>query len=258
NLGRIYWKKVYELPEAGRTARGRALVNMLQMKPDESITAILPVREFEDDKFVVMATKRGIIKKVPLMEFSRTRRSGIVACTLKENDTLIGVDISSGQDDVLLSTREGMAIRFAEDQVRAMGRSAAGVRGIGLGSGDQVVGMAVVRKSDEAGAEDKALLTVCENGYGKRTSLSDYRTQNRGGKGLIDIKADDRNGPVVSVSVITESSELMLITTSGMVIRFRAKDVSIIGRNTKGVRLINLGDGEKVVAVAQIRDSNDE
>ncbi len=266
-LGRLYWQKVYELPEAGRTARGRALVNLLQMKEDEGITAILPVREFVENKYVVMSTAQGVIKKVGLMEFSRSRRGGIVACTLRENDALIGVDLSSGSDDIILATREGMAIRFKEDDVRAMGRAATGVRGINLEASDKVVGMAVVGAGTDAPAsaqvvngsgKEITLLTVCENGYGKRTALEDYRLQGRGGKGVIDIKTDQRNGPVVAVKVVTDDSQLMLITSSGMVIRFSAKDLSIIGRNTKGVRLINLEGSEKVVAVAHIRDTNSD
>ncbi len=257
-FGRLYWQKVYEVPEAGRVARGRALVNLLHLKPDESITAILPVREFVDNKYVVMCTRQGVIKKVGLMEFSNARRSGIVACSLRDGDSLIGAAISSGTDDFLLATKSGMAIRFSEDQVRAMGRAATGVRGISLEEGDLVVGMGVVSTTAaNVGKEgdELTLLTVCENGFGKRSLVSDYRSQNRGGKGLIDIKTDERNGNVVSVCIVDNSSELMLITSSGMVIRFKAKDLSVIGRNTKGVRLINFDGAEKVVAVSPIRES---
>jgi len=261
SLGRLYWQKVYEVPEAGRAARGRALVNLLNLKPEEKITAILPVREFTPDKFVVMVTKHGVTKKVELMEFSNARRSGIIACTLRENDQLMGATISSGKDHIILATKTGMAIRFPEEQIRAMGRSAAGVRGINLDDGDEVVGMAVVSATSadvsESGKE-LTILTVCENGYGKRSAIADYRAQNRGGKGLIDIKADERNGSVVGISIVDDSSELMLIASSGLVIRFKAKDLSVIGRNTKGVRLINLDSPEKVVAVAPIRDTNSD
>ncbi|MBX7136445.1 MAG: DNA gyrase subunit A [Oligoflexia bacterium] len=258
NLGRLYWQKVWQLPEAGRTARGRALVNLLSLKADEQITAILPVREFAEGKNVVMCTSNGVIKKVDLMEFSRARRSGIIACTLRENDQLLGAQLSSGSDDIILATKDGMAIRFDEDQVRAMGRSAAGVRGINLEGDDRVVGMEVVSKEATGEGSELTILTVCENGYGKRSLVSDYRPQNRGGKGLIDIKTDERNGSVVSVSIVDNSSELMLITSSGMVIRFKAKDLSVIGRNTKGVRVINLEGEEKVAAVARIRDTDSE
>ncbi|NDC37122.1 MAG: DNA gyrase subunit A [Proteobacteria bacterium] len=273
NKGRMYWLKVYEIPEAGRAARGRALVNLLNLKDgEEGITAILPVRKLDENKFVVMATRQGVIKKVELQDFTKSRRNGIIACTLKENDSLIGVGISNGSDDVLLGTKDGMSIRFSEDEVRAMGRGAAGVRGIRLEGADEVVGMTIVPqavpstgvletgRSPEAGGAaseteaGRTLLTVCVNGYGKRTAISDYRVQGRGGKGIIDIQTDERNGSVVTVCGVSDESEMMLITSSGKIIRFKAKDLSIIGRNTKGVRLIDLEGDEKVVAVAHLAE----
>ena len=261
SLGRLYWMKVYEIPESGRTARGRAIVNLLSLREGETLTAILPVKEFVENQFVFMATKKGVIKKMELMEFSRARKSGIMACSLDDGDILIGVGITSGQDEIILATKSGMAIRFSEDDVRAMGRGARGVKGITLEGDDNVVSMAVVPKSIEGASVEQGasatstLLTVCECGYGKRTALEDYRVQNRGGKGLIDIQTDERNGSVVSASTVSETTELMLITTSGKIIRFKASGLSIIGRNTKGVRLIDLEEGEKVVAAAPIVES---
>lgn len=270
--GRLYSEKVYTLPQGGRTARGRALVNLLHLREDEKIAAILPVREFSHGKFVVMCTRGGIIKKVELMDFANVRRSGIIACTLKGDDCLIGAEISGGGHDVLLATRSGMSVRFPEDQVRAMGRNAAGVHGMRLDEGDLVVSMVVIPSQgapvDETGVNGAAngnvkdrvstLLTVCESGYGKRTDIGDYRIQNRGGRGVIDIKTDDRNGQVVGACLVNDESELMMITSSGKIIRFKASDMSVIGRNTKGVRVIDLDEGEKVSAVAPFRGSEGE
>jgi DNA gyrase subunit A len=260
SLGRLYWQKVYQIPEAGRTARGRALINLVQMKEDEQLTAILPVREFVEGRYIIMATKRGVVKKVELMEFSRSRKSGIIACTLDDGDALIGVALCGGQDDIILGTKSGMAIRFSETDVRPMGRTARGVMGVRIEEDDSVVGMTVVRRSanQETDESKVMLLTVCENGYGKRTRVADYRAQHRGGKGLIDIQTGDRNGLVVSVAAVTDDSHLMLITTAGKIIRIKAKDISVIGRNTMGVRLINLDEGEKVGAVAPLVESEAE
>ena len=240
NLGRVYWQKVYEIPESGRTARGRALVNLLKMKDSEKITAILPVREFEEGKFIVMATEKGYIKKIDLMNISKPRRGGIVACSLADGDRMISAALTSAEEHVVLATKSGMSIRFDEEQVRPMGRTARGVRGIRLKDDDKLVGMTIVTTSAEQESEEDnilTMLTVCENGYGKRTKFVDYRAQNRGGKGLIDIQTTDRNGPVVGVCTVNNESGLMLITSSGKIIRFNAGDLSVIGRNTKGVRL---------------------
>ena len=256
SLGRMYWLKVYEIPESGRTSKGRALVNLLEFKEDEKLCTILPVREWGENSFVALATRQGIIKKTALKEFSRSRRSGIVACTLEEGDTLIGAAITDGKDDIILATRDGMAIRFQEDQVRAMGRSARGVTGIRFDGDDNVVSMAVVHNGSsevstpEGTAEELTLLTVCQNGFGKRTKISEYRSQNRGGKGLIDIQTEGRNGPVIEAMAVTNSTGIMLITSGGKIIRTSANDVSVIGRNTRGVKMIDLDTEEKVVAVA--------
>ena len=261
SLGRLYWKKVWEAPEASRAARGRALVNLLNLKEgEEQITAILPLKEFAENRFVVMCTKNGTIKKTSLMEFSRERRAGVFACSLDEGDSLVSVGISSGSDDIILGTTDGMAIRFSEEDVRPMGRNARGVRGIKLDGDNKVVSMTIVasnggNKDEGRVGSDGTLLTVCENGYGKRTLLSEYRIQGRAGSGLIDIRTEGRNGPVVGLCAVANDSQLMLITSGGQVIRTFASGISVIGRNTQGVRLINLAEGEKVVAVAQLEDT---
>lgn len=258
--GRLHWLKVHEIPEAGRAARGRAIVNVLNLRQDEIMTAVLPVREFRSGLFVMMATQSGVAKKIDLMEFSNPRRGGVVACSLDDGDRLIGAQLCSEGDQIILATRSGMAIRFVEENVRAMGRAARGVRGITLDTGDQVVGMTIVRKHPISGEKQSngTLLTVCENGYGKRTKLDDYREQNRGGKGVIDIQTEGRNGPVVGVCSANDDSELMLITSAGKVIRIAAGGISIIGRNTMGVRLINLDEGEKVSAISPLVEKENE
>ncbi len=265
SLGRLYWLKVYEIPEAGRTARGRALVNLLTLREGEDITAVLPLRKETDGRVVVMATKSGVIKRTELANFKNSRRTGLMACTLKPGDELIGVGLTRGQDDIILATKNGMAIRFNEDRVREVGRIAQGVRGISLKNDDQVVGMTIISQNIENGnvSENRTgasatLLTVCENGYGKRTKLSDYRVQNRGGIGLIDIRTNQRNGPVVGVSAVDDDSQLMLITSSSKIIRTKAAGISVIGRNTQGVRLIDLEEGEKVAAIAQLDEQDDD
>jgi DNA gyrase subunit A len=252
-LGRLYWIKVYEIPESGRTAKGRALVNLLNLKPDETISTILPVKEYANDKYVVMATSHGYIKKIELMEFARSRKSGIVACTLNEGDTLVSVAISSGKDEIVLATKTGMSIRFSEDDVRSMGRTARGVTGISLDDDDMLVSMTVV--DSQTNPETSTLMTICENGYGKRTKISDYRTQGRAGKGVIDIQTEGRNGPVVSAFIVDDESAAMLVTSGGKIIKIEAKQLSIIGRNTMGVRLIDLDQDEKVVAVCHVYES---
>lgn len=268
SLGRVYSLKVYEIPEVARTARGRALVNLLHLQDDELITAILPVDEFTEGRYVVMATRFGLIKKTELMAFARLRKSGIIACGLADGDRLIRVGISHGNDEVLLSTGSGMAIRFSEENIRPTGRTARGVRGIRFEEGDEVVGMALVasapttaqeaEEEERCNIETDTLLTVCENGYGKRTALSDYRSQSRGGRGTIDIRTNERNGRVVSVIAVTATSEIMLITSAGKIIRTAADDISVIGRATAGVRLINLDVEERVAAVSRVAESEEE
>jgi DNA gyrase subunit A len=253
NQGRAYSKKVWECPSAGRTAKGKAFVNLIQLQNDERVVAILPVREFSEGAFVVMATKNGVIKKTSLNAFSAIRSSGIIAVSIDDDDDLVGVRITEGASDILLGTRNGWAIRFREESVRPMGRAARGVRGVKLReTGDQVVGMAVIPRDMPA-----TLLTVCEKGYGKRTPTSDYPTKNRGGKGVITIKTSERNGQVVSLRLVSDDDDLMIITDGGKLIRMPVAGVPTIGRNTQGVRLIRLEATEKVVAMERLAEKEE-
>ncbi|MGB9712653.1 MAG: DNA gyrase subunit A [Dissulfurimicrobium hydrothermale] len=254
NLGRIYWIKVHEIPEGSRASRGKALINLLPLDQgrNERIAAVIPVRTFEPDRFVVMATKKGLIKKTRLDEFSRPRPSGIIAAVINKDDELIAADMTDGKADIFLGTREGFSIRFPENDVRQMGRTAAGVKGIALKDGDHVVDMVII--SGGRGT----LMTVTENGYGKRTSIEEYRVQSRGGKGIINIKTTDKVGSVVNVLMVDDTDELMLVGTSGNIIRIRASDVRTIGRSTQGVRLIQLAEGDKLAAVAKLAEREGE
>jgi len=259
--GKLYWLKVHRLPEASRTARGRAIVNMLNLAEDEKVSAILPVREFEEGKFVVLTSRSGYIKRVDLMSFANPRNNGIIAVTLDQNDELIGARLTDGTKDLLLATNSGMAIRFSENDVRLMGRTARGVRGIRLSAGDTLVNLVAVPSEGAEGESDEsevAHLTVCENGYGKRSSIKEYRRQGRGGKGLIDIKTNKRNGSVTGTCQVSQGDHIMIITTAGKVIRMEAEGISLIGRNTMGVRLVNLDEGETVAAVALLAEKDDE
>ncbi|MFN8826280.1 MAG: DNA gyrase subunit A [Planctomycetota bacterium] len=242
--GRCYWRKVYELPSFGRTAKGRALANVVETQDGEKITAILRVEAF-DDRFLVTATKKGLIKKTALEQYSRPRSGGIIAVGLEEGDSLVGVNLCRAGQSIVLATRDGMSIRFEEADARAMGRSAVGVWGIRLEDGDAVCDMVV---TDGTGS----LLTVCENGYGKRTLVEEYRLQSRGGKGIIDIKTSDRNGKVVNVLAVADDDEVMMITKDGQIVRTKVGEVSIVGRNTQGVRCIALNGDDKLVGVARI------
>ncbi len=244
NRGKVYWKKVYDIPQLGRTARGRAIANLLTLQRGESVASCIAVRDF-DDRFVVFATKRGTIKRIPLSAFSNPRSFGIIAIGLRPGDELIGACLTTGDQDIVLLTRDGMAIRFSERDVRPMGRAARGVRGIRLRKGDSVVAMAV---ADPAAT----LLTVCENGFGKRTAFDEYRRQGRGGYGVIDIKTNKRNGKVIGALTVRDDDEVMLITAQGKLIRFPLTNTRPIGRNTMGVRLITCGDGDRLVAIGRI------
>lgn len=247
--GRVYWKKVYELPSYGRTAKGRALINVVETQEGEKITKILRVDHFDDDRFLISATKKGLIKKSALKLYSRPRAGGIIALGLEEGDELVGVNLCKAGDHIVLGTRNGMSIRFDESGARSMGRSAVGVRGIKLddkpGSDDAVCDMVV---TDGTGT----LLTICENGYGKRTSVEEYRSQTRGGKGIIDIRTTERNGKVVNLLGVSDDDEVMMITKDGQIVRTGVAGISVIGRNTQGVRCISLRDGDKLVSVARI------
>jgi DNA gyrase subunit A len=286
NLGRLYWLKVYDIPEQSRTSAGRAIANVLSLRPEEKISSVIPVRHFEDDAYLLMATRRGVVKKTPLKDYSRPRSGGIIGLSLDEGDALIGVALVRPGDEIVLSTRQGMAIRFDEADARAMGRNARGVKGITLVGGDEVVGMVV---ADPQGY----LLTVCENGYGKRTPFGAntageapeadaeeaadaaeeptepaeeaaegeetkdrgsmrYRKQRRGGKGVRDIRTSERNGPVVGVVPVRNGDDIMLITVGGMVNRTHVDEIRTVGRNTQGVRVMNLNEGDKVTSLAKV------
>ncbi len=251
NRGRIYWLRVFDTPSLARTARGRALVNVLTMQENERLMALLPVKQFGEERFVFFCTQKGVVKKTPLSAFSNPRPSGIQAITLDPDDSLIGVDLTGGEDQIVIGTRGGMACRFREDDVRAMGRTARGVRGIELEADDHVVDMAVIQPG-------KSVLTVCENGYGKRTDIDEYRLTRRGGKGVINIKTTDRNGPVVALRAVTDEDQLMLITGSGIMLRTPLAELREIGRATQGVRLIKVEEGDRVVAVAKVVVEKDE
>ncbi|SET81097.1 DNA topoisomerase (ATP-hydrolyzing) subunit A [Thalassotalea agarivorans] len=270
NRGKLYWLKVYQLPLASRTARGRPIVNLLPLEQDERITAILPVREYEEDKYIIMATASGTVKKTPLTAYSNQRANGIIALNLRDDDTLIGVDITDGNDDIMLFSDEGKVVRFNEKArdaetgevkidpetgaevlaLRPMGRTATGVRGINLEGDQKVVSLIVPRG-------DGAVLTVTENGYGKRTELAEYPAKSRATKGVVSIKVSERNGKVVGAVQVAENDEIMLITDNGTLVRTRVNEVSVIGRNTQGVRLIKTADDEHVVALQRI-DEIDE
>ena len=247
NKGRVYWKKVHEIPEGGRVSRGKAIVNFLDLIRGERVATTLSVRDFEEAKYVVMATKEGLVKKTELESYSHPRSTGIVALKIRDEDELIGVRVTSGEHDIFLTTRLGKSIRFHESDLRGMGRVAAGNIGVRMEPGDKVVGMETLR-------EGATILTVTENGYGKRTLTDEYRSQTRGGKGILTIKTTERNGPVVYAYQVTDQDQLMIITGHGKIIRLRAAEISVIGRNTQGVKLIDLGEGEKVVGVAKVMD----
>jgi DNA gyrase subunit A len=254
NRGKVYWLKVYEIPQAGRGAQGKPIVNLLPLEEGERISAILPVREFEEGKTVFMATSDGTVKKTALPEFSRPRTSGIIACDLADGNRLIGVGITDGHCDILLFSDAGKVIRFNEADVRPMGRSARGVRGIALKEGQCVISL-IIAGADQNG--DCAVLTATENGYGKRTLLSDYPKHNRGAQGVISIQVTERNGKVVRATLVREDDQAMLITTGGTLIRTYVREVSLVGRNTQGVRLIDLEDGEKLTGMEKIEESED-
>jgi DNA gyrase subunit A len=298
NLGQVYWLKVYDLPQMSRTAAGRAIANVLSLRPEEKISSVIPVRRFDANHYLLMATHNGVVKKTALEEYSRPRSGGIIGISMDEGDTLIGVALTQPGDEIILSTKHGMAIRFDEANARAMGRNTRGVKGINLAEGDEVVGMVV---ADPQGY----LLTVCENGYGKRTPVGAniagaeppeedeeqsavssqqsaeeaeaaapegeeaeaaavergqmrYRKQRRGGKGIRDIRTTERNGPVVGVLSVRDGDDIMLITTQGMVNRTHVDEIRVVGRNTQGVRIMNLGDGDKIASIAKVANEDGE
>jgi DNA gyrase subunit A len=252
--GRGYWLKVHEIPDVGPGGKGKAIANLVSMEVGEKIAALLTVREFpadEGQQFVVMGTRKGVVKKTDLTAFSNPRAGGIIAMGVEEGDSVIDVELSDGNSQVFLGTSDGMAIRFEESDVRPMGRTAYGVRGINLREGDEVVAMAVVR-------EGGTMLTVAQNGYGKRTELEEYRLQSRGGVGIINIQTSDRNGKVVGMAYVHDDDEVMLISQQGMILRMKAGDVRVIGRATQGVRLLGMDEGDQVVAIAKLLERDDE
>ena len=243
--GRLYWLKVHEIPQAGKASKGRPIINLIDIQKGENICGFVPVKNFDDDGYIVIATKSGIIKKTDLSAYSRPRKGGIIAATIRENDELLSAAVSTGSNDIILVTRNGYSIRFNERGVRDMGRSAAGVKGITLRSGDQVIGMVVVKRED-------TLLTISEKGLGKRSNVSDYRTQGRGGKGIIAMKVNEKTGHLVAVLEVVDNEDIILITENGVVIRQHIGKISVIGRNTQGVKLIRLDKNDKIGDVAKI------
>jgi len=250
-IGRVYWVKVHEIPQGSRMARGKALVNLLPLRERERISAFLPVREFKERSFVVFATRKGLVKKTELMAYANPRRDGIIALALEDDDEVIGVRLTDGEQEILLSTKSGQAIRFSEGEVRPTGRGTYGVKGITLEMGDAVVSLETLKK-------EATLLTVSSRGYGKRSEVENYRVQSRGGKGIITMRTTDKTGEVIGVRQVTDDDHLMLVTDTGRIIRLRMAELRIIGRNTQGVRLLNTGPEERVVSLALHAEKEDE
>ncbi|HIO15206.1 MAG TPA: DNA gyrase subunit A, partial [Chromatiales bacterium] len=249
--GKVYWLKVYEVPQASRGARGRPLVNLLPLEEGERISAILPIREYTDDAYIFMATRNGTVKKTPLKAYSRPRASGIIAVDLRDGDELIGAVVTDGEQQMMLCSSAGKAIRFRESDVRSMGRTAAGVRGIKVLADKGIISLLVA-------SDENLMLSVTEHGYGKCTQVSEFPTKGRGGQGVISIQASERNGNVVSVEMVTSEDEVMVVTSHGMMVRTPVEGISVQGRNTQGVRLMRMNDGETVVGLEQIDSIDDE
>ena len=251
NIGKVHWLKVYQLPLASRTARGKAVVNLLQLQSDERISTVVPIRRFEVDRYLIMATKFGVVKKTSLQAYGNPRQAGIIALNLDEGDELIRVGVTQGDQDILLGTRKGMAIRFNETDARAIGRTARGVKGLQLAKDDEVVGMEVL-------SADSTILTVSESGYGKRTVESEYRTQSRGGKGLINLRVTGKTGPVMGILQVFDEDDVMIMSDQGNLVRLPVGDIRCIGRNTQGVRLINLGPEQRLVGAVRIEEDEEQ
>jgi len=251
--GKVYWCKVHRLPAGNRQSKGKAIANVVQLAANEKVQAILPIEEFTADKFVVLITKNGIIKKTSLDNFSNPRPSGIIALTTDLEDALICAQITSGKDDIFVATKEGMSIRFSEQEARPMGRTARGVKAVTLGKGDQVIGCEIITPDCK-----KTILMVTGKGYGKRSETSEYRTQGRGGGGIITQKVTDKVGEVISTILVNENEDVMLMTDKGQVIRIKCNNISLLGRNTQGVRLINVNEAETVSSVAKVVAEEDE
>ena len=252
NRGRIYWLKVYNVPQGGRNSRGKPIVNLVPLLEHEKITAVLPVKEFTDDRFIFMATANGTVKKTALSAFSRPRPSGIIAVTLDDGDYLIGVAITDGKQDIMLFSDTGKALRFGENEVRGMGRNAGGVRGMRLPPGGHVISLLTAEN------EGVSVLTATENGYGKRTPIGDYTKHGRGTLGMIAIANSERNGKLVAAQIVEDEDEIMLITTGGVLIRTRISEIRDMGRATQGVRLINPGEGEKLAGLEKVLERDED
>lgn len=251
NTGRVYRLKGYEIPEASRTSRGTAIINLLQLMPGEKITAIIPIEQYWEDSYLIMSTKNGLIKKTPLKEYANVRKVGLAAITLREEDELIEVKFTDGKQEVILATRYGQCIRFREEDVRATGRTSMGVRGINLADRDEVIGMQLVTQGTD-------LLIVSEKGMGKRTAISEFSAQNRGGKGVKCYKITEKTGNVVGIKAVNDDNEIMIINTEGIIIRMLCSGISILGRITSGVKLINLKEGNVVASIAKARKAEKE
>jgi DNA gyrase subunit A len=252
NRGRVYWLKVYDVPQGTRISRGKPIVNLLPLETGEKINAILPVKQFSDDQFIFFATSEGTVKKTPLSDFANPRKAGIIAISLDEGDFLIGVAITDGKHDVMLFSDEGRAVRFDEDDVRGMGRNARGVRGMNLAKGGKVIALLVAEN------EEQSVLTATENGYGKRTSIVEYTRHGRGTQGMTAIQTSERNGKVVAATLVKPEDEIMLIGTSGVLIRTRVNEIREMGRATQGVTLMNMGEGEKLAGLSRIAETEEE
>jgi len=253
SLGKVYWLKAYDIPQSGRSAKGKAIVNILSLQQFEKITAIQLISSYEEDRFVLMATSNGIIKKTKLTEFSRPRPSGLIAINLKDGDNLIEVSITDGTKEIMLFSSAGKTIKFKESDVKCVGRTASGVKGISIGKGQLVISMIISKKDDK---DD--ILIATENGYGKRTKIKEFSLQNRAGKGNIAVKTSDRNGQVIGALKVNENDDLMLITNHGTLARTSIKDISQLGRNTQGVRLQKLGKNEKLSQIEKVKEEKVE
>ena len=249
NTGRVYRLKAYEIPEAGRTARGTAIINLLQLMPEEKITAIIPIKEYVQGEYLFMATKKGLVKKTPITDYANVRKTGLAAITLREEDELIEVKATDNEKDIILVTKYGQCIRFNEKDVRSTGRTSMGVRGMNLGDRDEVVGM-------QLNTQGEHLLIVSEKGMGKRTEMSEFTSQNRGGKGVLCYKITEKTGDIVGAKLVHDDHDIMMITNEGVVIRISVEDISVIGRNTSGVKLMNIDPDSdiRVASIAKVRD----
>ncbi len=252
NKGKLYKLRGFEIPEAGRTTRGTAIVNLLSLEGGEKITAVIPIKEFNENQFLLMATKQGLIKKTPLIEYNSGKKTGLIAITLKEDDELIDVRLSDGNNNIVMVTKKGMSITFSEKDVRPVGRSAQGVIGMRLDKEDVVIGMESINENDK-----ETLLAITENGFGKRTELEEYRVQTRGGKGVITYKVTPKTGDIVGIRIVDEEDDVLMITDGGIVIRIKANEISVLGRNTQGVTLMRTSDGGKVVSIEKVQEEKE-